>query len=54
MACRFSTNPARTRNQPLSLVAEDRWFEHMVQLPPVEQVLSIWIIEGEGWKLNGN
>ncbi len=42
------------RNQPLSLVAEERWFENMVNLQPAEQVLAIQARDGDEWKLIGS
>jgi diamine N-acetyltransferase len=39
---------------PMSLVSEERWFESMISRPPVEQVMSIEIQDGESWKLIGN
>ncbi len=35
------------RHYPMSLAAEERWFDKMVGLPPAEQVLVIEIRDGE-------
>ncbi len=39
---------------PLSLEAEENWFETMLKSPREEQALVIEIRQGEGWKVIGN
>lgn len=39
---------------PLSQASEEKWFQHMQEGHPAEQVLVIEIREGEGWKAIGN
>jgi RimJ/RimL family protein N-acetyltransferase len=41
-------------NQPMSLVAEERWYENMVNGPKAEQVLVIQIKDGDAWRPIGN
>ncbi len=41
-------------NQPMSLVAEEHWFEDMQKKPKAEQVLVIQIRDGEAWRPIGN
>ncbi len=41
------------RSYPMSLASEERWFDHMLGLPPAEQVLAIEIRDGDGWKTIG-
>jgi RimJ/RimL family protein N-acetyltransferase len=39
---------------PMSLVAEERWFEEMLSRPDPEHPMVIEIREGEGWEPIGN
>lgn len=39
---------------PLSVANEEQWFERMLQRQPEEQVYSIEIRDGDGWKIIGN
>lgn len=41
-------------NQPMSLAAEERWYESMMSGPKAEQVLVIQIKDGDGWRAIGN
>lgn len=39
---------------PISLAAEEQWFENMLKRPSEEQSLGIEIKDGDGWRLIGN
>jgi RimJ/RimL family protein N-acetyltransferase len=39
---------------PMSMAAEEKWYEDNVQRPPAEQVLVIEIFTENGWKAIGN
>ncbi|NUM45660.1 MAG: GNAT family N-acetyltransferase [Anaerolineales bacterium] len=39
---------------PMSQVEEDRWFERMVERPPVEHILAVEIRDEAGWRLVGS
>src|SRR5512133_2029225 len=39
---------------PLSQAAEERWYDTMLSHSKAEQVLTIEIREGDGWRMIGN
>ena len=43
-----------SKTLPLSMAAEEKWFENMLKHPPEEQPLGIEIKDGDAWRLIGN